>query len=411
MEKVPKKKLWIVTELYYPEMTSTGYYLTKIAEGLAGEFDVAVLCGQPNYSAKGTLAPRKEVRSDVEINRVFGTRLDKNVIPYRILNMLTLGLSVFFRSLWSFRKGDQVLVVTTPPLMPFLTWIASRIKRSEHVLLIHDNYPEILYAVGKLVERSVTSKLLEFASTKLVASADRIILVGRDMKERIENRRGNLDSVFVVPNWAELETVRPIEKSLTDTAKTLNLENKLVFLYAGNFGHPNDIETILNASKTLDKIAVTVVFMFLGAGVKLDSLKSYIKLNDLQNVVVEPPRPRTEQPDFLNSCDIGIVSLVPKMKGVSMPSRTYNLLAAGKPILAICEPGSEVAMVVEEEEAGWVVRPGDVNGMVRLIEDIANGVYDLGKMGRNARKAAVRKYDLDSALRGYRRALGGVESD
>src|SRR5215203_3368903 len=77
---VAKRRLWVVTELYYPEETSTGYYLTGIAEGLAHDFDVKVLCGQPNYSARGIVAPAHEIHNEVEIFRASGTTLDKNVI-------------------------------------------------------------------------------------------------------------------------------------------------------------------------------------------------------------------------------------------------------------------------------------------------------------------------------------------
>ena len=90
--EVSKPRLWVVSELYYPEETSTGYYMTRIAEGLADDFDVKALCGQPNYSARGTRAARHEFHNGVEIFRAAGTTLDKNVIIFRLLNMITLGV-------------------------------------------------------------------------------------------------------------------------------------------------------------------------------------------------------------------------------------------------------------------------------------------------------------------------------
>src|SRR5690606_13531445 len=106
--------LWVVSELYYPEETSTGYYMTKIAEGLAEERSVKAICSQPTYSKRGSKAPRQEMHNGVEIFRVWSTTFDKNVIPLRVVNMLTFGLSVLFTSLRRFRAGDRVLVVTTP---------------------------------------------------------------------------------------------------------------------------------------------------------------------------------------------------------------------------------------------------------------------------------------------------------
>src|SRR4051812_33502206 len=85
--KADKRTLWILTEVYYPEEISTGYYLTSIAEGLTDQFCVKVLCGQPKHMARGVTAPKREVRNGVEIYRAAATTLDKNVMPYRLTNM------------------------------------------------------------------------------------------------------------------------------------------------------------------------------------------------------------------------------------------------------------------------------------------------------------------------------------
>ncbi|MCU0239126.1 MAG: hypothetical protein MUC29_06765, partial [Pyrinomonadaceae bacterium] len=157
-------RLWVVTELYFPEMTSTGYYLTAIAEGLTDSFEVKALCGQPNYSARGVRAESHEIHNDVEIFRCLGTTLDKNVIPFRLINMLTLSASILFKALFNFQKGDQVLVVTTPPSLPFITAFASLIKGASYTLLIHDNYPEILIAVDKTDEKSWLVNIINYAN-------------------------------------------------------------------------------------------------------------------------------------------------------------------------------------------------------------------------------------------------------
>ncbi|MFN3330033.1 MAG: glycosyltransferase, partial [Pyrinomonadaceae bacterium] len=205
-----KQRLWVVTELYYPELTSTGYYLTKIAEGLAKDFDVKVLCGQPSYGARGIKAPKHEVRNDVEIFRLIGTTLNKDVILFRIVNMVTLGISIFLNGLLRFRKGDFVLVVTTPPILPFLVAVSSLIRRAPYFLLIHDNYPEVLVAVGKLKEDSFFVKLLNFFNRWLYKNASKIIVVGRDMLELIKVKAEGFDvSLECIPNWAELEQVEP----------------------------------------------------------------------------------------------------------------------------------------------------------------------------------------------------------
>jgi glycosyltransferase involved in cell wall biosynthesis len=402
---IKNPRLWIVTELYYPEETSTGYYLTRIAEGLADDRDVKVLCGQPTYSARGMVAAKHEVHNGVEIFRVSGTTLDKNVIVFRLINMITLGLSVFFRALRNFRRGDRVLVVTTPPSMPFVVAIAALAKGASYVPLIHDNYPEILIAVGKSSQGSLLANSIDFFNRWLYKYAEKIIVVGRDMHDLLTRKTAGLDIPLVtIPNWAELESVSPSSRSENKLLGELGLRDKFVLLYAGNLGHPNDLESMIECADTL-RDNPEIHFVFLGAGVKRKWLESQIENLGLHNVTLLDPRPRAEQRVFLNACDIGVVSLVSKMLGVSMPSRTYNILAAGKPILALTEENSELARVVTEDRVGWIVPPGNAAALTQAILEILDRREELSSMGERARESALAKYSLETAIEKYRKAV------
>ena len=143
-----------------------------------------------------------------------GTRLDKNVIPFRLINMLTLGASVFLKALFNFKKGDRILVVTTPPSLPFITALAALMRGAAYTLLIHDNYPEILIAVEKAKSDSLLVKSLSFFNRWLYKYARKIIVVGRDMKELVAEKTRGLDiPMATIPNWAELETVEPVSRA------------------------------------------------------------------------------------------------------------------------------------------------------------------------------------------------------
>ena len=144
-------RLWVVSELYYPEQTSTGYFLTHIAEGLAETMDVWVVCGQPTYSEHGMRAPAREERNGVRIHRVPATHFGKDRLALRAINVLTLSLSAAWFALTHFRRGDRLLIVTNPPTLPPLLGLIARWKRMDAHLLVHDVYPEVLAATGFLV--------------------------------------------------------------------------------------------------------------------------------------------------------------------------------------------------------------------------------------------------------------------
>ena len=223
------------------------------------------------------------------------------------------------------------------------------------------------------------------------------------MKQLIQNKSNGLEvPVHVIPNWAELERVRPDSRDNNQLIQELGLQNKLVILHAGNIGHPTDVETVIEGLRQLDD---RFHFLFIGTGVKRRLLERAVAENGLTNLTLLDPLPRDQQSVFLNAADVGLVSLVNGMYGAAMPSKAYNLLAAAKPILAITESGSELAQVIDEEEIGWHVRSGDSSEFVSKLNDIYHQRSRFRDMGARARIAAEEKYSLAVALEKYRRVL------
>lgn len=408
-----KRKLWVITELYYPEDNQTGYYLTRIAEGLADDFDVRVICGQPNYAARGTKAAKREVHRGVKIQRVWATTLDKNILPFRLLNMLTLGISMFTKSIIKIGAGETVLVVSAPPSLPFGTALAAKMRCAKYSLIIQDKYPEILTAVGKSRPDSIFIKILNNLNRRLYDGAEKIIVVGRDMKELVVSQMSGAAEekraakIAVIQNWAALEEVKPQPRNENPLLEELGLKEKFVFLYAGNMGHPQDLESIVECADEL-KTDERFHFLFIGSGVKRKWLEREVAGKNLINVTILAPRPRGEQTAFLNACDVGLVPLVRGMCGVAMPSRTYNFLAAGKPILALTDEKSEVAIVIEEDRVGWFVPPHEPEQLLAMIYKIYDERDGIEKMGVRARQSAVDKYSVEVAIEKFKKVL---ESD
>ncbi len=404
-----KRKLWVITELYYPEDNQTGYYLTRIAEGLADDFDVRVICGQPNYAARGTKAAKREIHRGVEIQRVWATTLDKNVLPFRLLNMLTLGISMFLKSIVEIGKGEDVLVVSAPPSLPFGTALAAKMRRAAYSLIIQDKYPEILIAVGKSKPGSIFIKILNGLNRRLYDGAEKIIVVGRDMKQLVLSQmsggaKNHGAKISVIQNWAALEEVMPQPRNENSLLDELRLKEKFVFLYAGNMGHPQDLESIVECADEL-KTDGRFHFLFIGAGVKRKWLEREVHGKSLVNVTILAPRPRGEQTAFLNACDVGLVPLVRRMCGVAMPSRTYNFLAAGKPILALTDEKSEVATVIEEDRVGWFVPPHEPKQLLKMIYQIYDERDGIREMGIRARQSALNKYSVEVAVEKFKKVL------
>lgn len=393
--------LWILCEVYYPEETGTGYYVTQIAEHLALGQRVSVLCAQPAYSRAGTKAPRREVHNGVRIFRCPSLVLHHRSIWTRLLRMLSITISMLITSLLRIRPGDSIVAVTSPPSVPPLAALISFLMRAPYSLVVHDVYPDILAACGVTSCKSISYKVLKSINRVVWRRARNIVCIGRDMREHLAMVRdtGNGDGIRVIPLWSDCYDVRPSPKEENALLLELGLTNKMVVLYAGNMGYPHGIETLAAAIKVL-QTDEDIHFIFMGSGQKQRMLEEMVALG-ATNVTMLPPRPRSEQSEFLNACDISILSLVPGMLGLAVPSRTYNIMAAGKPMIALVAESSEVARVIREEAIGWVVEPGAVDSTVLAIRAAKANRGLLQEMGARARHIAETKYLPETILGQY----------
>jgi colanic acid biosynthesis glycosyl transferase WcaI len=408
----PSDRLWIVSELYYPEETSTGHVLTSLAEELAARHDVHVLCGQPTYSRRGLRAPVSERRQGVEITRCSGLTLDKDVLPFRLANMSTLALSTFAHAALKFRRNDVVIVVTNPPVLPFLIGAACALRGARCILLIHDVYPDAPIVAGLLRAEGVVARWIGRATAVLYRRVAHICVLGRDMALLVRAKAGALDpsALTVLPNWASDPVLDSDPTAGRALLADLGLDAKFVVEYAGNIGKVHGIEALVDAAAELARTDPQVHLLFIGSGAKRAWLVEQVRQRSLPNVTILPPKSREEEPVFLHACHLAVMSFVPGMAGVGVPSRLYNILAAGVPVVAAVDASSEPALVITEERVGWVVAPGDAAGIASAIREACRNPVALDSMAARARLAARNKYTLARVAAGYERVIERVRT-
>jgi colanic acid biosynthesis glycosyl transferase WcaI len=403
------KRIWVISELYYPEDAATGYYLTKISEGLTRYYSVHVLCSQPTYSERGLSAPAREQHNGVSIQRCRGTTLNKDVLILRFVNLVTISMSIFVNAWLRIGKHDVVLVVTNPPLLPFLVSLVCQLRGAKCLLLIHDVYPEVLIAAGMVQESSVLARIGDWLSRKLYQSVARIIVLGRDMAHLVGRKvAGTSSRTVIITNWADLDLVAPGNRRENVLLSELGLSDRFVIQYAGNMGRTHGLEILAEVAQRLDS-SNNIHFLFIGSGGKRRQLELAIKHNELSNSTLLKPFSRDDLTVVLDACDIAIISFVPGMAGVSVPSRLYNIMASGKPIVAVADADSELALVVREEQIGWVVPPNDVDGIVAAILEAQTNPAWLAEMGHRARQAAETHYSFEGVIESYHNLVQSLE--
>lgn len=380
-----KQRLWIISELFYPDETSTGYILTDMANKLVEKYDVHVICGPEIYDKKKSIDKNSQQTLDksISLHRIDIINLDKDKLISRLLRFFVSSQRLYSIAKSHVKKEDKVLLVTNPPLLIKLIANLKKKVGFEFILLVHDVFPENALAAGLKMPHFVY-KMTKHVLDKSYAMADKLIALGRDMKAVLEQKvkgKGKPE-ICIVENWGDVDKIHPIET---------NPNEKIIIGYAGNIGRGQGLLEFLEVYRQVNNNNLSLHFW--GTGAVEDSLKDFVLKHKIKDVKFHGPFFRSQQNEVLNACDIALVKLAKNMFGIGVPSKAYNILAAGKPILYIGHPDSEISLEIKDNNIGLSFDNDDKTGLIEFLESLnRDNLQYLKEMGLNARKLAENKY-------------------
>lgn len=405
-------KLLVLCQLFYPELISTGQTLTELCEELVGMgIDIEVVCAPPTIIDRKTRIPRHIEYRGIHIKRVWGTRFPKLNIFGRIINQATYASSVFFYLLRDTSKRP-ILVLTNPPFLAVICGLLRMLGGKPYIYLIFDVYPDTAVKLGVLDEGGLLSRLWNLSNSFTFKYASAIVVIGRCMQEVIRKKLDatSVDKIQPIHVWSDDKLIQPIPREENPFIKNWGLEGKFVVSYSGNMGRFHDMETIMEAAKIL-KERKDIVFLFIGEGHKKQWILEFADKWQLANCQFHSYVDREDLGFSLSCAHVGLVSLAIEQEGLSVPSKTFGLMAAGVPVIAVMSYSSEIARVLDEEECGIVVKPGDVEELTNSILSLYEDRRKLELMSRNARQAVDGKYNLKSAAKAYYELIRGLQSE
>lgn len=386
-------------------MASTGQILQDLAEGMKNDFEVSVICAVPSYT--GTILPEyqdkrlyREEINGVKIIRLPVPAFSKSSKKSRIKNLL----SYFYEA----RKVthivpdiDYIFAISQPPILGgMLGLYAKKIvrtidgKRPKLIYCIQDFNPEQIEAIG-YTKNKFLLYFVKWLDKRSCAKSDLVITVGRDLVETLKSRfyGVNVPKCEMINNWIDEKKIYPLESNNSGVISFKNnygLQGKFVIMYSGNIGLYYDLEGIVRVieyfknAKTQDN--KDVIFVFAGYGALLDKLVSYVKKNEINNILFIPYQDKEQLIYSLNSADVHFCVNAKGIKGVSCPSKFYGIIGVGKPILAVLEQGSEIELLIREIGCGIVSEPGDYEAIKKSIQWFidradSNELRKMGKLG------------------------------
>ena len=394
-----RPRLLVLNQYYWPGVEATAYLLTQLCEALAETYDVTVITG----AAPGQ--PHRQVRNGVAIVRARSTTYDRSRLAQRSANYGTYLAGLIWRAMVT-RRPDLVVCMTDPPFIGSIARIVAARFRVPLLVIMQDVFPEIAVKLGR-VKSPVAARALRLLIDPSLRAADRVVVIGETMKQRVEEKGVSPERVRVIPNWGDADSVVPMAHD-NPWARRHKLAKRFVVMHSGNIGHAQNLDALVRATtflRDLDDLAVVII----GAGARRSELVALARVLEADKVEILPYQERSILSQSLSSADVHVVGLARGLAGYVVPSRLYGILAAGRPVIAATDPESETAQLVTAVGCGIVVPPGNPFELAKAIRAAHDGAYDLEEMGRKARAFAEAEADRTIAMRRYRDVLYELE--
>jgi glycosyltransferase involved in cell wall biosynthesis len=145
-----------------------------------------------------------------------------------------------------------------------------------------------------------------------------------------------------------------------------------------------------------------VHFMISGWGVGWDKVRAWQNEAHLPNVSLMEPVTDADLESFLAAADAWIIPYLPNLAGVSVPSRLYNLLAVGRPVIGLTEPGSELSLIIDEGDVGWTSPPGNPEALADLLLRLSDDKSAVERKGHGGVRLVVERYTRGRSIESYR---------
>jgi len=393
-------KIWIVSEFYEsPNDTVGGYYVKGLAEKLAvTEKTEVVIPGRKSD-------PASENTNNITVSYIHQFRFNRRNLVIRTIAQLIMSFQFFFFLYPRINRNDLIISFTHPPFMIFISSFLKNLKHTKTIIINYDLFPDILIGTGAS-KRNFIYKTVLRKFDKAYNNADTIISLGKDMTRLLEGKVRNVNTkIHTIPNWADVENIYYQPKEENAIITKYGLESRIVLSYAGTIGRCQGLDRLLNLIGSInynDKIH----FLFFGKGIAVDSFQKQILLNRNRKMITYAGFIVTsDRKIIINACDIAIVSLPDSMIGINFPSKTYNILASGHPILFVGKEDFELAEFITFYDIGWICSSSDSMKFQDLLIEILNNPAEIKKKGEKARMVAEKYFSKEEILNQYMDAI------
>jgi colanic acid biosynthesis glycosyl transferase WcaI len=382
-------RIMILHMRFHPDLTGTGPLVSDLASDLVelGN-EVTVISSMPHYGRheippeyRGKLLHRSEFKG-VDLWRTFvyvpkspnGVQRALNYLSYTIMSIVA-GLLA--------EKPDVILCVNPPITVGFSGWLLSLVRRAPMVFNVQDVWPDCLVIIDQL-RSPLLIRIFKHLEKFIYRVSSRVTVLSEGMKENLMRKGVPAEKTVVIPNWSDVETIRPVERDNSFRAAH-GLNGEFVVMFAGNLGFIAMLDKVLEAAKLLEDDP-HIQFLIVGEGNAKPGLVNRAGELGLKNVRFLPTQPKEVLPEMLGAADLSLVTLNRRLGQLNVPSKTYSIMASARPVLASVPENSEIARLVKVAGCGEGVPPEDAQALAQAIRRLSSQQEKLLVYGANGRR-------------------------
>jgi colanic acid biosynthesis glycosyl transferase WcaI len=393
--------LLVICPHFAPDVAPTGEVITSITGELAARgHQLHVVTSLPWYRHHRIEEGwdgrpwREQVTDWGHITRVHPFPTDKRNIPARALAFGGFSALTGLVSALTRPRPDAVLAMSPPLTLGLAGWLAARVRRAPFVFNIQDVFPDVAVELGVITSPTIIG-MASWLERFTYLRSDAVTVLSEDLRDNVARKLGGHrpERVRVIPNFVDIEHIQPAPRE-NRYRQEFGLTGKTVVMYAGNVGFSQSLDLVLDAAAALAH-EPDLVFVINGGGAARADLQR--KAANAPNVRFVDMQPKDRLPELLAAADIHVVPLRRGLARSSVPSKMYSILAAGRPIVASVDAGTEVANVVDKAGAGLTVPPDDPEAFTKALARLVADPDEAERMGQ-AGRAFVERWASPAAI-------------
>ena len=372
---------------YLPETAASLYITDNIVHACADKgIEVDLYTPSPTRNVPdGSVWEREERQMDgkLRIHRFHLYGEGKNPM-LRALRYFLGEVILLHYCIW--KKYDVAFVDSTPPIqglkMPLIKWL----KRKPTIYNVQDIFPDSLVGTGLTHEGSLIWKIGRMVEKITYRYADKIIVISEDFKKNIMAKGVPEDKIVVVYNWVDQNKVVDVPREKNKLFDAYGLErSKFYITYNGNIGLTQNMDMLLDVAKELQEEYEDIHFVLVGNGAYLDEVKRKVADQQLENVHLLPFQPYEDISHVFSLGDASLVISKPGVGANSVPSKTWSIMSASRPVLANFDE-NELKTIIENNHCGIFTKAGDKDAFKESILTLYNHRELCKEYGHNGRK-------------------------